>query len=192
MTNNADNVVAGVPLATGGVLIGPLATAAPTDSKTALAVGFVATGYLGDAGLVASANRTSTPIRAWGNDLVHMSQSDYTVTYKFSYLETTNTAVLKAVYGDNNVTVVAPTTSTGTYRTVSLNGDPLPKRSYVFEVKDGVNRKRIYVPVAQMTDMADVTYVDKDIVKYDVTLTAFKSATLGVYALEFTDDGVTV
>lgn len=190
MTNNSTNVLAGKPLATGGVLIGALATAAPTNTATALAVGFKATGYIGEDGLTETIDRSTDKIKAWGGDIVKVVQSDFSVTYQFTFLESLNTDVLKSVYGDGNVSVSSPGVSSGTLRTVLVNGDTLPYKSYVFEVKDGDARIRIYVPRGQITEVGEVTYNDTDVIGYQVTLEAFKDATLNANALKFIDDGV--
>lgn len=192
MTNNSSNVLAGKPLATGGILVGPLATAAPTNATTALAVGFKATGYIGEDGLTETVDRSTDKIKAWGGDVVKIVQSDFSTTYQFTFIESLNSDVLKVVYGDSNVSVVSATSSTGTLRTVLINGDALPQKSYVFEVKDGDSRIRIYVPKGQVTEVGDVTYNDGDVIGYQVTVEAFKDATLNANAIKFVDDGVFV
>lgn len=190
MANNSSNVIAGKPLVTGGVWIGALVTAAPTNATTALAGGFTATGYIGEDGLTETVDRSTDKIKAWGGDIVKIVQSDFSTTYQFTFLETTNTDVLKAVYGDSNVTVTSAGVSAGTLRTIKINGDTLPQKSYVFEVKDDLARIRIYVPKGQVIEVGEVTYVDTDVIGYQVTVEAFKDATLGANAVKFVDDGV--
>lgn len=190
MTNNSSNVLAGKPLATGGILVGALTTAAPTNAATAAAVGFKATGYIGEDGLTETVDRSTDKIKAWGGDIVKIVQSDFSVTYQFTFLESLNTDVLKSVYGDGNVSVTSATVSTGTLRTVLVNGETLPQKSYIFEVKDGDARIRIYVPKGQVIEVGDVTYNDGDVIGYQVTVEAFKDATLNANAIKFIDDGV--
>lgn len=189
MTNNSANVLAGKPLATGGVLIGALTAADPTSAVSTL-TGFTATGYIGEDGLTETIDRSTDKIKAWGGDIVKVVQSDFSVTYQFTFLESLNTGVLEAVYGEDNVTVTAATVSSGTLRTVLVNGDTLPFKSYVFEVKDGDAKIRIYVPRGQITEVGEVTYNDTDVIGYQVTLEAFKDATLGANSIKFLDDGV--
>jgi hypothetical protein len=190
MANETKNVLAGTPLVSGGILVGALTDAAPTDAATALAAGFKATGYIGEDGLTETVDRSTDKIRAWGGDTVKVVQSDFSVTYQFTFLETLNTDVLKAVYGDDNVTVTAATATAGTLRTVLINGDKLPQKSYVFEVKDDDARIRIYVPKGQVIEVGDVTYNDTDVIGYQVTIEAFKDATLNANSIKFIDDGV--
>lgn len=192
MANNSSNVLAGVPVATGGVLIGPVGTAAPTNATTAANAAFKATGYIGDNGLVETVDRSTDKIKAWGGDTVKSVQSDFSTSYQFTFLETTNSEVLKAVYGDTNLTVTSGTPSSGTLRTVLLNGDVLPQKAYIFEIKDGNAKIRIYVPKGQVTAVSDVTYADGEVIGREVTVEAFKDATLNANAIHFIDDGVFV
>lgn len=189
MANDSKKVVAGAPLATGGVLLGPLATAAPTDAATALAAGFLAAGYVGEDGVTETNERSSNRVRAWGGDTVKVVQTEHNVTYKFTFLETLNTGVLKAVYGEDNVAVTAATPTSGTLHTVQINAKTLPHQSFVFEVKDGDARIRIYVPDGQITEVGDVVYSDGDVVGYEVTVEAFADEN-GNKAYKFLDDGI--
>jgi len=188
MANSAANVVAGVPLATGGVLIGALSATAPTTASSAIAA-FAAAGYIGEDGVTETNERNTDKIRAWGGDTVKVVQTEHNVSYKFTFLETLNTDVLKAVYGDANVTTTAATVSSGTLQKVLINGTSLPHKSYVFEVKDGNAKIRIYVPDGQITEVGDVTYSDSEVVGYEVTVECFADST-GNKAYKYMDNGV--
>jgi hypothetical protein len=187
MSNTAANVLAGVPLATGGILIGALTAAAPTTAIATL-TGFTAAGYIGDSGVVETNERSTDKIRAWGGDTVKVVQTEHNVSYKFTFLETLNADVLKAVYGEANVTTTAATVSTGTLQKVLINGQTLPHKSYIFEVKDGAAKIRIYVPDGQITEVGDVTYSDGEVIGYEVTVECFPDSN-GSKAIKFMDDG---
>lgn len=189
MTNTSANVLAGVPLATGGISMGPIGTALPTDATTALAAGFVKAGYVGEDGLTESADRSTEKIKAWGGDVVKVVQTDFSTTYTFTFMETLNTDVLKAVYGEDNVTVTAATPTTGTLRTVKVNADVLPHMAFVFEMKDGDARIRIAVPDGQVTEVGEITYNDGAVIAYEVTVEAFRDSTLNANAVKYLDDG---
>lgn len=190
MANNSANVLAGKPLATGGVLVAPTGTAAPTNVTTALNAAFKALGYVGEDGLTESAERSTDKVKAWGGDVVKVLQTDYAVTYSFTLIETLNADVLKTVHGEDNVTTTAATVSSGTLHAVKLNSDTLPRQAFVFEVKDGDARIRIYVPQGQVTEVGEVTYNDEGVIAYEVTVEAFRDATLGAQAIKYIDDGV--
>lgn len=298
MTNVAANVVAGVPLATGGVLIGALTAAEPSTAVSAL-TGFSAAGYIGEDGVTEANERSTDRIRAWGGDTVKVVQTEHNVTYQFTFLETLNADVLKAVYGDANVTTTAgaaalaapvvtlgatattggtfaagsyfwkltatnangetigsnevtatlalngtqiinwtaisgatgyklyrgtsaggqdklittissgatvtytdtgaagtaatvPTSNTtgkGTLHKVLINGASLAHKSYVFELKDGAAKIRIYVPDGQITEVGEITYSDSEVIGYQVTVECFADE-LGVKAYKFLDNGI--
>lgn len=187
--SNSANIVAGKPLATGGVRIGPLGATAPTDASTALAAAFVSAGYVGEDGLTETTDRSTEKVKAWGGDIVKVLQTDFSTTYAFTFLETLNTDVLKTVYGDTNVTTTAATSTVGTLRTVKINADVLPHKSFVFEMKDGAAKIRIHVPDGQVTEVSEVTYNDGELVGYGVTIEAFRDTTLNANAVKYLDDG---
>ena len=188
MANSAAKVVAGVPLATGGVLLGALTATAPTTAVSALS-GFTAAGYIGEDGVTETNERSTDRIRAWGGDTVKVVQTEHNVTYQFTFLETLNADVLAAVYGEDNVTTTAATASTGTLHEVQVNATALPHKAYVFEVKDGDAKIRIYVPDGQITEVGDITYSDSEVIGYQVTVEAFADE-LGNKAYKYLDDGV--
>jgi hypothetical protein len=188
---NARNVAAGKPLATGGVLIGDLGAEAPEDARTALDSAFVAAGYVGEDGLTETTDRSTEKVKAWGGDIVKVLQTDFSVTYTFTFIETHNSTVLETVYGDDNVEVTPATGSAGTLRTVKVNADTLPHKSFVFDMRDGDSRIRIYVPDGQVTEVGEVTYSDGELIGYQVTVEAFRDSELNANALKFLDDGVT-
>ncbi|MFE9497266.1 hypothetical protein [Streptomyces collinus] len=189
MATNSANVLAGKPLASGGVLVAPVGSTAPTNAATALDAAFKALGYVGEDGLTESAERSTDKVKAWGGDVVKVVQTDYAVTYQFTLIETLNADVLKTVYGASNVTTTAATSTTGTLQAVKLNSDTFPRQSFVFEMKDGDSRIRIYVPQGQVTEVGEVTYSDEDVIGYEVTVEAFRDSALGANALKWLDDG---
>ncbi|WP_166140851.1 phage tail tube protein [Nocardioides ochotonae] len=185
----AANVVAGKPLATGGVLIAALGTVLPTDATTALDEAFKGAGYIGEDGLTETTERSTEKVKAWGGDTVKVLQTDFAVSYQFTFLETLNGDVLRTVYGDANVTTTPATAEAGTLHAVKINGETLPHKTFVFEVKDGEARIRIVVPDGQITEVGEVTYADGEVVGYQVTVEAFVDPTLGANAVKYVDDG---
>lgn len=187
--SNTANVLAGKPLATGGVLVGEVGSTAPTDATTALDAAFKAAGYVGEDGLTETTDRSTDKIKAWGGDTVKIVQTDFAVTYQFTFLETLNTDVLKVVYGDANVTVTPADATKGTLRTVKVNSDELPPKAFVFEMKDGSARIRIHVPEGKVTEVGEITYSDSEVVGYTVTIEALPDSTLEANAIKYLDDG---
>ena len=189
MPNVVSNVVAGKPLSTGGIYVAPLATALPTSVSTALNAAFKSTGYIGEDGVTENNGRTNEKIRAWGGDVVKVSQTEHTLTYQFSFIESLNAEVLKSVYGSSNVTTTAKTASVGTLQTVKVTSEVLIHQEWVFEVKDGLAKVRIVVPDGQITEIGETTYSDASVIAYQVTVECFADAT-GVKAYKYSDDGI--
>lgn len=189
MANNVANVVAGKPLAAGGVWLAPLGTTLPTDETTALNVAFKAAGYIGEDGLTETIERSTEKVKAWGGDMVKVLQTEFGVTYQFTFLESVNGEVLKAVYGSSNVTTTAATTSSGTKHAVKILSDQLPHQCFAFEVKDGDARIRIVLGDGQITEVGEITYADGEVIGYQVTVEAFYNAAQSAQAVKYLNDG---
>jgi hypothetical protein len=182
-------VIQGVPVTTGGVLIGTSGASLPTTAAAAT-TGFTALGYVGDAGLTESRSRTTDKIKAWGGDVVKVVQSEFSVTYQFTLYESLNANVLKAINGDSAVVTTSATSTAGTLQAVSVNGDTLPKLPWIFDMKDGSAKVRVVVPLGQVTAVGDISYTDGGVIGYPVTLEAFADSS-GNQAYVYTDNGVT-
>jgi len=168
MSQTATNVTAARPAVGGAVYRAPLGTTAPTDASTALANTFVPLGYCSEDGLTNSISRDSTEITAWGGDTVLTIQTGKEDRFSFTLLEALNEDVLKTVYGESNVTG-----SHATGLTVKANADEPTEYVWVFDMITRENsKKRIVLPDAKMTDLADITYSGSDAVSYNITLTA--------------------
>jgi hypothetical protein len=190
MPNKAANVVAGKPLATGGLLRANLGTAlpAPANPFNALAGGFASLGYLSDAGVTENSGRSTDKIKAWGGSIVKVVQTEHSYTLEFVLIETGNSEVQKAVNGDTNVATTAATSGAGKIDAVTINSSILPHKAWVVEVADGTARIRIAIPDGQITEVGEVTYTDSDLVGYACTLEAFEDAS-GNKAYKYISDG---
>lgn len=185
---NASNVLAGKPLVGGGIFVAPKGTTRPTDATTALNAAYKGTGYVSEDGVTETVDRSTDKIRAWGGDTVKVVQSEFGVQYEFTFIETLNSDVLKAVYGDANVTTTAATSSKGTLHKVKLNSGTLPEQQFVIDMKDGDATVRIDF-IGQISEVGDVTYSDEEVIGYPVTVVAIPDAN-GDSALKYLDDGV--
>ncbi len=189
MTNTVGNVLQGKPVTTGGIMIAPAATSLPT-SASAVTTGFVALGYVGDAGLTESQARTTDKVKAWGGDVVKVTQSEFSVSFTFTLIEAKSTGVLKAIHGDSNVTSAAASSVHGLTRSVSVNAGTLPKVPWLFDMVDGDDKIRVVVPLGQVTAVGDITYSDSGVIGYPVTLEAFADGS-GNQVYKYLDDGQT-
>lgn len=165
---NSINVTTGKPRVGGAIFRAPLGTTLPTDATTALDEAFVDLGYVSEDGVTSSNSRESEDIKAWGGATVLTSQTDYQDTWQAVFIEAMNTDVLKMVFGNANVTG-----DLATGITVKANAGEPEQACYVFDMilKGGV-LKRVVLPVASISEVGDVVYVDNEAVGYDVTLAA--------------------
>lgn len=165
---NSSNVSVGKPSAAGGIHAGdPDEVTAPTDCRSALPSGLEGLGYVSEDGLSNAIETDTQDITAWGGDTVLTVRTSRKETFTFKFIET-NEAVLKEVYGPENVTV-----ETNGDIAVLHNSKELPQRLYVFEILLTGNRvKRIVVPRANVQEIGEVLYADGEAIGYEVTLGA--------------------
>jgi len=170
MANTVANVSVGKPKVGGAIYRAPLSAnpTIPTDATTALAANFACLGYVSDDGVTNSNSISTETIKAWGGDTVLTPMTEKTDTFQFVLIESANADVLKAVYGDDNVTVVA---NTGT--TIKVNSEEQPDCAWVIDmVLRGGKAKRIVIPDGKVTDIGDIVYKDDEAVGYEITVTA--------------------
>lgn len=166
--NDANNVSVGKPKVGGAIFRAPLGTTLPEDAVTELDKAFKCLGYVSTDGLVNSNSSESSDIVAWGGDTVASPQGAKKDTLKYTLIEALNVEVLKAVYGDENVTG-----DLDTGITIKVNNTERESCSWVVEMilKGGV-AKRIVVPNAAVISVGDVTYKDDTAIGYETTIAA--------------------
>ena len=125
------NVSAGKPKIGGAIFRAPLGTELPTDAKLALDPAFKELGYCSDDGITNSNSPETDNVKAWGGDTVLDLQTSKEDSFQYKLIEITNVDVLKAVYGDDNVT---GTLDTGI--TVKANSNEAEPCAWVFDFKE--------------------------------------------------------
>lgn len=169
MANTKANVSTGKPKIAGGIYRAATGSTLPTDAAATLDAAFKAVGYISEEGLTNANGMNATNIKAWGGDIVYTSHSDQTDTFQFTMIEALNDEVLKAYWGDTNVTGAL-----ATGLTVKANSKDLEDHSWVVDmVLNGNTAKRIVIPDGAVTERGDIVYVDDDVIGYNVTITAY-------------------
>lgn len=171
MANNVQNVAAGKPKVGGSLWTAPVGTTLPTDATTALDAAFECLGYISEDGFTNETERDTDVVKAWGGDKVLVTDNGVTDTFGYTLIEVLAVAVLKHVYGPDNV---SGTLAAGI--TVSVNSKETPEVVLVAELVLRGAVKRIVVPLAHVTEVGEITYKDDEAVGYETTVTALPDA----------------
>lgn len=161
------NVSAGKPKIGGAIFRAPLGTTLPEDAKATLDPAFKELGYCSEDGITNSNSPETDNVKAWGGDTVLDLQTSKEDSFKYKMLEITNIEVLKAVYGDDNVT---GTLDAGI--TIKANNSEAEACAWVFDMilKNAI--KRIVIPSASVTEVSDIVYKDSEAIGYETTIKA--------------------
>lgn len=152
---------------------GPLGTALPTDAVDVLDPALEPHGWMGDDGFVNNIQRDVTKHKDFAGTPIKTTQDNYEETVQVTCCES-NPVVLKSVFGDDNVTV----SYTSGHRKISIGHDdaPLPRKSWVVRVIDGVKTRMLVIPEGQVTEVGEVTWLSSELVQYTLTIDCFKPA----------------
>lgn len=163
----AANVSVGKPKTGGAISVAPVGTPLPTDATTDLDAAFRNLGFVSDDGLTNSSSMETEGIKAWGGQTVLTTLTSKDDKYKFTLIEALNVEVLKAVYGSANVSV---NDLTGLI-TIKVNASEPEAFSWVVDmIMTNGALKRIVIPNAKISEVADVVYKDNEPIGYESTL----------------------
>ena len=166
MADSGNIWAATIPADGAAVYAAPLGTALPTSATASLNAAFVDLGWVSEDGVTNSISREVTKHRAWGGEVVKVTQDNYTETVRLTLLES-SAEVLSVVYGEDNVT------ENGDTITVEHSRLMLGRQSFVIDFIDGDKAGRIVVREGQVTELGDVVYVHRDLTRYEVTVDVF-------------------
>lgn len=170
MANTATNVSTGKPNIAGAVFCATISSSLsiPTDATTALSNDFVCLGYVSEDGLENANEMDVSAIKAWGGMIVYRSLTELNDNFTLTLIESENIDVLKAVYGDSNVT------ESGGKITVDVKAVDPQEKCWVFDLAlRGQKKKRIVVPDGAITAREAITYNDSDAIGYGITVSAY-------------------
>lgn len=116
MASNTVNLGIGY---SGMMYIADAGVALPTSPLDTLPADFAEVGAIDSDGITVSFAKDSEPIRDWSKAIRRLASSDEGATINGKLLETTD-KVLKAVFGNDNVTYTAATAQNGNITSVTV------------------------------------------------------------------------
>ncbi|QLY30835.1 hypothetical protein [Nocardia huaxiensis] len=174
---------------TGGVLVAPLASNLPTTAAGSIDPAFKALGYVSEDGIESMGERRIESVKDWNADIIAQLQTEHSVRFGLTLYAVWDKDVLSEVFGPDNVTTTAATSTNGALYTVKETGSPLPRRAWVFDMVNEDKKLRIVLPNAKITAVTEKKFVSTELAGFTITVEAFKND-LGVKAYRYLDDGV--
>lgn len=122
-------------------------------------------GYISEDGVEFTTDTDSDEHSDWGGDTICSDLTSYAESAKVTFLESSE-AVLKAVYGDENVTVADATT------TIMHNKNFTEPKVYVFDsVVSSTKVERNIIPIGRIFERDSVTLNSSDLKSFTPTIT---------------------
>ncbi|GGK61213.1 hypothetical protein Sme01_02850 [Sphaerisporangium melleum] len=157
--------------ADGGAWAAPLGTAQPVDPRSAPASPWMAIGAISDDGLSMGFDEDSESFTPWGlSSPFRTVVTSSTRTFQFTMWETKR-PVVRSLMFRQDIANLDPTDGVVSF---AESGTVTPdRRSWIFDIYDGENFERIYVPEGEITDRGDITAAQGEMQGYEVTVTAY-------------------
>ena len=172
MPINVANVIVGAPdqsATTGAVNWAPLGTALPTDARTALPSTWKSGGYVNSDGVTLSLDQGTASIDDWSLGHIRQLLESFTGTVTFTFVQT-DYDTLCMLFGEDNVTQTAATTTSGALIHVAIGPELPDPAAFTFNMKDGDQRIRLCLPNAQATLGGELVFRANEAIAWSVSL----------------------
>ncbi|MFD3511054.1 hypothetical protein [Nocardia sp. NPDC058666] len=173
----------------GGVLVAPLNTVLPTTAAGVIAPAFKALGYVSEDGIESLGERKVETVKDWNADIIAQLQTEHSVRFGLTLYAVWDQDVLAEIFGENNVTATAATSTSGKLINVRETGVVLPRRSWVFDMKTEDKKLRIVLPNAKISSITEKKFVSNELAGFTINVEAFKDDS-GIKAYRYLDDGL--
>lgn len=145
-------------------------------------------GGVSDAGITNSMSRETNSIRDFGGKVVAMPQSSYTESFTLELIESLSIEALNTVFGPENVDKPGAKGDGNKLLKIKHSFEPRKKCSWVIDTVQGDSIRRQVIPIGQVVSVGDVTQINTDIVRYQISIECFETPE-GYYVLELIDQG---
>lgn len=170
MASNKVNL--GIGLATGMFYTAPAGTALPASPTAELAEAWVQAGAITADGITWATGKDSEPLRNWAKETERLIASDEggTVTAPLMYTDETT---LKTIFGADNVTVTAATSSAGKVISVTVApGVSASPMAFLFLAKDGDDAIMLGTSKGIVREVGDITLSPTEAITWEATIEA--------------------
>lgn len=170
MASNKVNL--GIGNASGMFFTAPAGTALPTNGTEALSADWEEVGAVTADGITWSTGKDSDPLRNWAKEVERLIASDEggTVTAPLMY---TDEKTLKAIFGDDNVTVSAATATHGGVVSITVEpGVSASPKAFLFMMKDGDDLILLGTSKGIIREVGDITMSPTEAITWETTIEA--------------------
>lgn len=171
MTNDVN---LGIGLASGMFFAAVENTPLPTSPSEALSEAWEEVGAISEDGITLQAGHELEPIRNWAKVIERLKPSEDNPKIQAPIIETTE-KVFEELWGAENVTTAAATTSHGNQFKVELSAQTAPgKRAFLFLMKDGDDMIMLGTKSGILGTVDDVSFAPGDPITWTATIEAEK------------------
>ncbi|MBR2189317.1 MAG: hypothetical protein IJ860_07930 [Eubacterium sp.] len=166
------DVKLGAGRATGMFYHAPAGTALPSYPSETLDAAWTHIGDVSDAGITLALDKSSENLRNWANVIKRVILTDHSETIQAPIMDTTEES-LKAVLGEDNVTVTAASGSHGKKVVANLSSGSLPdEEAFLWVMKDGDDLIAIGCTNGQVSAVDNVNFAPGAAINWTPTITA--------------------
>lgn len=149
-------------------------TALPSAASTAPGSSWKEVGAVSYDGISFNSNRTFNQLKNWANQIARTLPAESPGTVAAPIIDTTEES-LKTVFGAENVTVAAATTTHGKQIKVEMTPDSMPEpEAYLFIMKDGDDMIMLGTTEGYITELAEVAFQPNGAITWNPTISASK------------------
>lgn len=168
----SNNVNLGIGNALGMAYIAPANTSLPASALDTPGAAWVSIGDVTADGITWATGKDSDPLRNWAKQTVRLVGSDEGGTLTVPLMNTTK-KTLETIFGEDNVTFSAATSSNGNITSVTVApGVSASPMAFYFRMKDGDDAIGIGSTNAIVREVSDITFAPTEAITWEITIEA--------------------